>query len=141
MAGVDFVSTNGVLTLAPGDPGGAVAVSLLPNAAHGGAATFFVSLSDLANATLADGQGMATIVQAEIRSIRLAGAAVEVRIGSASGWRYTLERSAALDLDVDWREVTGAVGVSGTGGVLVLADANVPAGSAQFFYRVRLLSP
>ncbi|HXI53292.1 MAG TPA: Calx-beta domain-containing protein, partial [Candidatus Saccharimonadales bacterium] len=72
LAGVDFVPTNGVLTLAPGDPGGAIAVSLVPNAARSGPATFFVSLSDPANAALADGQGTATIVQAEIGSIRLA---------------------------------------------------------------------
>lgn len=62
------------------------------------------------------------------------GQPVRIRIATASGKAYRLERVLELAPGVDWQAVGPAV--SGTGGVQVLSDPAPPLGARQVFYRV-----
>ena len=60
--GVDFVPAFGTLTLPPGAPGGLITVLVNGNTTVEANRTFSVQLSNAVNATIADGQGIATII-------------------------------------------------------------------------------
>ena len=61
-AGSDYTATSGVLTFAPGTTALAVTVSVIGDTALEPDETFFVNLSAPTNATIADAQGLETIV-------------------------------------------------------------------------------
>jgi hypothetical protein len=63
IAGSDFVATTGTLTFPPGSTTQTVSVSVLPGVVGEGTETFALHLSGAVNATIADGVGVATIVE------------------------------------------------------------------------------
>lgn len=73
-AGSDFQSTSGTLTFAPGETSRTITVPVFGDRAGEANETFVVNLSSPSNATLADAQGVGTIVDDEPR----------VSLGSAS---------------------------------------------------------
>src|SRR5947207_1083487 len=61
-AGSDYVATNGLLTFAPGATSQTVTVRVIGDLVNEADETFFVNLSTPTNATLADSQGLGTIL-------------------------------------------------------------------------------
>src|SRR5262249_24336024 len=61
IAGVDYVSTNGVLTFAPGVATQTISVPVIANTMNETNKNFLVNLSNPSNATIGDGQGLCTI--------------------------------------------------------------------------------
>ena len=62
VAGADYVAASGTLTFQPGEMAKAVVVMVKGDALDEADETFFVNLSSPANAVIADGQGIGTIV-------------------------------------------------------------------------------
>ena len=62
LSGSDYTTSSGSLTFAPGATAQSVLVAVLGDTADEPDETFFVSLSNPANATIADGQGLGTIM-------------------------------------------------------------------------------
>jgi len=58
----DYIATSGTLTFAPGVPAQPIYVTVVGDAAFEPNETFVVNLSNPVNATIADGQGMGTIL-------------------------------------------------------------------------------
>src|SRR4029078_6802323 len=61
-AGTDYLASNGTLTFNPGETTKTVAVVVIGDTVVEGNESFFVNLTSATNATIADGQGIATIV-------------------------------------------------------------------------------
>jgi hypothetical protein len=66
-AGSDYQAASGTLTFAPGETSKTVAVAVIGDRVFEANETFFVNLSGATNATLADGQGIGTIMDDEPR--------------------------------------------------------------------------
>src|SRR6185503_11046923 len=60
-AGSDYASTNGLLSFAPGTTNQTITVRVNGDLLNEADETFFVTLSNPTNATIADGQGVGTI--------------------------------------------------------------------------------
>src|SRR5439155_1625730 len=60
-AGSDYVSTNGLLSFAPGTTNQSVVVKVIADTLSEANETFFVNLSNPTNATITDSQGLGTI--------------------------------------------------------------------------------
>jgi hypothetical protein len=63
-AGSDYVGSSGRMTFAPGETSRTISLVVLGDAINENSETFFVNLSGAVSAAIADGQGMATIVDA-----------------------------------------------------------------------------
>ncbi len=61
-AGQDYTASSGTVTFAPGQTTQTISVPVLPDTAAEGVEDFFVNLSNAANATIADPQGVGTII-------------------------------------------------------------------------------
>jgi hypothetical protein len=61
-AGSDFISASGMLTFNPGETTKPITVQVIGDTVVESDETFFVNLSSATNATIADGQGMGTII-------------------------------------------------------------------------------
>nr|WP_322714928.1 Calx-beta domain-containing protein [Nostoc sp. ChiSLP03a]MDZ8216167.1 Calx-beta domain-containing protein [Nostoc sp. ChiSLP03a] len=62
IAGTDYIATNGTITFAPGETTKTISVQVLGDTIDEFDETFFLNLSDATNATIADNQGVSTIV-------------------------------------------------------------------------------
>src|SRR5205823_13043755 len=62
MAGSDYQATSGTLTFMPGETQKTVTVSVIGDTANEPDETFFVRLSSPSNASIADGEGVGTIL-------------------------------------------------------------------------------
>ncbi|MGH2412844.1 MAG: Calx-beta domain-containing protein [Microcystaceae cyanobacterium] len=62
-AGQDYISTNGILSFAPGEVSKAIAVAITNDSIYEpNAETFFLNLSNAQNATISNSQGVGTII-------------------------------------------------------------------------------
>jgi len=62
MAPSDYTAKSGTLVLSPGQTSGVIYVAIKKDNLHENDETFFVNLGNPTNATIADGQGMGTIL-------------------------------------------------------------------------------
>jgi hypothetical protein len=96
-AGSDYQAASGTLTFAPGQTSKPITVLVkgerLPEANE----TFFVNLSNASNATVADGQGVATIVDDEPRISVGDVTKAEGKKGQTTQFTFTVTLSAAYD--------------------------------------------
>ncbi len=96
-AGGDYLAASGTLTFAPGETSKLVAVSVKGDRLPEPNETFVVSLSSPANATIADGQGVGTIVDDEPRISISDVTKTEGKKGQTTSFTFTVTLSAAYD--------------------------------------------
>jgi hypothetical protein len=143
LASADYVARSGTLTFKPGTTSQMLTVVVQRAVSGEIDENFFVNLIAPVNATLADGQGVGTILAAQAAGLRIVEArfergALRVRFNSEAGVRYCVECCGEPGGNGVWKPVTGAGEVAGTGGVIEAFDWE--AGTVQKqFYRVRLL--
>ncbi|HSU55216.1 MAG TPA: M36 family metallopeptidase, partial [Candidatus Dormibacteraeota bacterium] len=88
LAGADYVSTNGTLTFAPGQTNKTIVVAVKGDTTGEPDETFFVNLSGATNATLADAQGLGTILNDDVPP------AAYVRSTAGAPWGSTANETA-----------------------------------------------
>jgi ELWxxDGT repeat protein len=123
----DYTSASGSLTFAPGQTSKTITVPIVGDRRGEPNETFFVNLSSPTNATIADGQGMGTIVDDEPRISISDVTRVEGNSGTTS-FVFTVTLSAAYDVPVtvdfataDGTARTGNSDYVGTTGTLTFA--------------------
>lgn len=96
MAGVDFVPASGTLTIPAGATSGTVTVQVVGNTTVDGNRTFSVQLSGPENATIANGSGIATIIDddAAPAHANFQGLWWNSPPGSESGWGINFAHQA-----------------------------------------------
>jgi len=103
--GQDYAATSGTLAFAPGQTHQTIAVPILPDPSPDPTETFSVNLTSPGNATIADGQGIGTIVgqgapPPVVPTISIGNAeATEVTTGTTSA-RFTVSLSQAATAPV-----------------------------------------
>ena len=90
-AGSDYTAAGGTLTFQPGETEHSLSVPVLEDSEEEENETFTVNLSDATNATLADGEGIATIRDNDFSGIT-------VSFGAAS---YTVQEGGSVAVEVD----------------------------------------
>jgi len=92
-AGSDYGSTSGTLTFAPGETSASIGVSVLGDTVQEQTETFSVDLSSPANATIADGEGVGTILDDDGTGpdLALTKQAGEVQIDVGDTVTYTIQ--------------------------------------------------
>jgi hypothetical protein len=73
-----------------------------------------------------------------IADVQLQGQDIVLSFATVAGKSFRVERTENLQPPVAWTPVNSAVGVAGTGGILVVTDFGALAQPMRF-YRVRLL--
>src|SRR5262249_41687553 len=99
-AGSDYTAASGTLTFAPGETSKTFTVAVIGDTTDEPNETFLVNLSNAANATISDGQGVGTITADDpaptltindVTVTESAGSAVfTVSLSAASGWTVTV---------------------------------------------------
>jgi hypothetical protein len=100
VVGSDYYSTSGTLTFAPGQTMLAVTVYVIGERRPEADETFFVNLSSPTNATVADGQGVGTIVDDEPRISIGDVSKAEGKKGKTTLFTFTVSLSSAYDQSV-----------------------------------------
>ncbi len=100
-APADFTLLSGALTFAAGQTSKTITVTIVGDALDEVNETYFVNLTSPANATLADGQGLGTIIDDDaMPSLRISDATVTEGTGNAVYLVFTVTLSAASSLPV-----------------------------------------
>ncbi len=146
--GADFTAASGTLRFAPGVTELGVSVPIQDDTVFEGDETFFINLQDAVNASLADAQGQATIIDndaAPVVSVLLAGA--EVTEGAPLVFDVSLSNASASVTTLAFSLAGGSAGAADIGapsfshGVSLNLDGSlsVPAGVAAFSISVPTL--
>jgi hypothetical protein len=108
-AGSDYQAASGTLTFAPGQTSKTVTVPVIGDRSAEPNETFVVNLSSPTNATIADAQGIGTIVDDEPRITINDVSKAEGRNGQTTQFTFTVSLSAAYDepVTVSYRTVDG----------------------------------
>src|SRR5262249_17919410 len=106
-AGSDYVATSGPLTFAPGETTQTVTVQVLGDGVWEGDEWFYLNLTAPANATIADGQGIGTIIDDDpAPTVSISDATVtEGNSGTASA-TFTVTLSGPIGLTFQYRVTT-----------------------------------
>jgi uncharacterized membrane protein len=99
-AGSDYQAASGTLTFAPGDTSKTLSVQVIGDRLPEPNETFFVNLSSPTNATIADGQGVGTILDDEPRISITDVTKYEGKKGQTTQFTFTVTLSAAYDQTV-----------------------------------------
>lgn len=105
-AGGDYVGTSGTLVFAPGETSKIIVVAVLGDRSPEANETFVVNLSSPANGSVADGQGVGTILDDEPRISISDVARLEGNLGTAV-FVFTVSLTAAYDQPVTFQFATG----------------------------------
>jgi hypothetical protein len=97
IAGSDYQAASGALTFAPGETSKTITVGVTGDRLGEPNETFVVNLSNPTNATIADGQGVGTIVDDEPRISIRDVTKYEGRKNHTTLFTFTVTRSAAYD--------------------------------------------
>ena len=84
LAGIDYISTNGTIAFTPGQTNKTIVVAVKGDTVGEPDETFFVNLSAVANATLAKGVGIGTILNDDVPSAAYVRSTVGAPWGSTS---------------------------------------------------------
>lgn len=114
-AGSDYTATSGTLTFAPGETNKSIAIPVKGDRIGEPSETFLVNLSSPTNATLADGQGVGTIVDDEPQVSISDVSMLEGKKGTTRLFTFTVTLSAAYDqpVTVSFKTVNGTAKTSG----------------------------
>jgi ELWxxDGT repeat protein len=96
-AGSDYTAISGTLTIPAGQTTGTITVLVKGDRLGEATETFFVNLSSPTNATIADGQGVGTIVDDEPRISISDVSKKEGKKGQTTSFTFTVTLSAAYD--------------------------------------------
>ena len=140
VAGEDY---NGisvpVATLAPGETTALIQVAVVAAPGREPDETFFLRLSDPQNATFNDAEGVCTIKELRILSLRRDGADLVLTFPTGNtGRRYFVERTDSLSvLPATWTTLTPPPGIAGTGEIMTFRDPVSVIAGRRYFYRIR----
>jgi hypothetical protein len=128
VAGTDFQSTGGTVTFAAGQTTQVIAVPVIGDRTPEITESFYVNLSSPTNATIVDGQGVATINDNEPRVAITDVSDSEGDSGTKNFW-FTISLSTAYDQNVtmSFRTVNGTATATGS-----QADYVAQAGTLNF---------
>jgi hypothetical protein len=111
VSGADYTATAGTLTIPAGVTSGQVTVPVLPDALNEASETFNVNLSAAVGVTIADTQGVATIVDNDpLPSIRINDITVTegaAGVGSVATFTVTLSAVSGRTVTVNYATVNG----------------------------------
>jgi len=133
LAGSDFIATDGVITFPAGSPSGTtqtITISIVDDNITGPTENFFVNLGNVvsnANVTIADGQGVVTILDDDTVSVAIANVEVVENAGLAT-FTVTLTGSIQDALTVNYTTAPGTA-LSGSDYTSVSGTVTFPAGS------------
>jgi hypothetical protein len=138
-AGSDFSSTSGIVTFAPGETSQTITVPVIGDRLAEPNETFVVNLSSPTNATIADGQGVGTILDDEPRISVNDVTVTEGNTGSVNAV-FTVTLSHASDEAVTVAFAT-ANGTAGAGSDYTAASGNVtvPAGQLSQTFSISVM--
>jgi hypothetical protein len=113
-AGSDYRATSGTLTIPAGQTTGTITVLVFGDRIAEANETFFFNLSAPSNATIADGQGMGTIMDDEPHISISDVSMKEGKKGQTTGFTFTVTLSAAYDqaVTVSFRTTAGTAKTS-----------------------------
>ena len=116
LAGSDYQAASGTLTFAPGETSKTIAVPVIGDRLAETNETFVINLSAPVNATIADGQGVGTILDDEPRISIGDVTKAEGKRGQTTLFTFTVTLSAAYDqaVTMSFRTVNGTA-TSGSG--------------------------
>ena len=126
-AGSDYTATSGNQTFAPSEIDKTIPVPIVDDFLYEGDETFYLDLSNPANATISDGQGMGTIVDND-----LPGYPVDLTISSTAGGNVTTPGEGTFTYDTGTSVELVATPdadhnfIEWTGNVSTIADINDP---------------
>jgi hypothetical protein len=105
-AGSDFNSTSGILTFAPGETSKNITVPVIGDRLAEPNETFVVNLNDPTNATIADGQGVGTILDDEPR-VSISDVSKKEGNSGLTAFAFTVTLSAASTETISVAYTTG----------------------------------
>lgn len=106
-SGADYTATSGTLTFASGETSKTISVNVLNDAIYEGNETFAVNLTSPVNATIADTQGIGTIVENDSPPT-FAISDVVVKEGNTATFTVTKTGSTTLTATVDYATADGS---------------------------------
>jgi VCBS repeat-containing protein len=125
LAGSDFAAAGGSVTFAPGETSAQIRVAVTGDAAIEENETFFVNLSTPANATIADGQGRATITNDDFPAVQpgtlsIGSATVTEGNSGTTDISFTVSRANGTDgaVSATWTFTPGTATESDFSGAL-----------------------
>jgi len=139
LAGSDYVATNGVLVLNPGEVSKVIEVTVTADPPPEPDEDFFVTLNNPRNATVLAGPGRCLITELRITSIAVAGPDILISFTSSAGSPgrgYCLEQASRLGPELDWTAVASGMGTGGSATLTNAGAARLP----NTYYRV-LIQP
>ena len=137
----DYTAKNGTVTFTPGQTTRPVTVSVKGDTTVESDETFKVTLTQPTNATIADNQGLGTIVNNDFPKpyIRIADVSIsEGRSGTTNMlFRLNLSSASNVPVSVKYATVNGTA-KSGSDFVAASGTATFPAGQTQIFITVKV---
>jgi outer membrane protein assembly factor BamB len=128
MSDGDFLAAGGPVSFPPGVTSQVVDVQVVGDFKHESDETFFVNLTAPGNATIADSQGLGTILNDDPVP-RITIDDVRVIEGSTAVFTVTLSNPSAFTVSVDWNTTDGTAVAPGdyssTGGTVLFASPSV----------------
>ncbi|NER20064.1 MAG: DUF4347 domain-containing protein [Symploca sp. SIO1C2] len=128
---IDFLSTNGTLTIAAGDTTGTITVNILDDALNEPIENFTVELSNATNANIADAQGLGTITDDDVApEVSINDVTVNEGAGTAT-FVVSLNQASGQDITVDFTTNDGTAinpdDFTGTNGTVTIAAGDTAA--------------
>jgi hypothetical protein len=107
-AGNDYTAKSGTLTFAPGVTSQTITIALLDDATYEGTETFGLNLGNVSGATLADGAGVATILDNEsVPSLSVGNLTVNEHAGTAT-FTVSLSNASTAAVTVNYATANGS---------------------------------
>lgn len=105
-SGVDFAATSGTLIIRPGSNSGTISVPVNGDTVREGDETFTLNLTNPVNATLADNQGVCTILDDDVPQISVDDIQVQEGNSGVTNAKFTVSLSTASPVSVTAKYVT-----------------------------------
>nr|MBC8184547.1 T9SS type A sorting domain-containing protein [candidate division KSB1 bacterium] len=104
----DYTTTNGILTIPPGNTSSTIVVPIIDDAIVENNETFFVDLSNPTNANIVDNQGIGTIVDNDgTPQITISDKTASENIGTMN-FTVTMSAASAMPVSVDFQTTDGS---------------------------------
>lgn len=109
LAGSDYTAASGTLRFEPGETSNTITVPVLTDLSNEANQTFFVNLTAPATATLADGQGVATIINSAFPTLAIGDISAAEGTGTGGTLNFNVTSTPAVDcaFSVGWTTASG----------------------------------
>src|SRR6185503_17667195 len=140
-AGADYTAVSGTLTFPPNTPSQLVVVPVTGDLVDEPTENFFVNLSSPTNATVADGQGVGTIVDNDPPpAVSVSDCAIPEGTGGQVGCSFTVSLSVASGFAVSVNFATSdGTATSGLDYVAASGTLNFPAGTTSMPMQISVI--